>query len=219
MSWFLVTDRFCSENLWHQRRELFCVVNWHDIWYMDLFYSYKGDFHVKTSHICIVISPVACRLKVVLNFTVIDVSVQSFKVSLTFCWLHCSLTNLLNILLTTLFSYYTCTASPFLFHSFVCLWWKKLWNSIETRIWYDEVFLGYRLGQMVERWENQRFEDHLCPCPQGTSLIMVGKNILSNLYLAHSIHMTDLWLVGTSGRVLLIVQNADHAPGWLHTTL
>jgi hypothetical protein len=32
---------------------------------------------------------------------------------------------------------------------------------------------------MVQRWKNQRFEDHLCPLPQGTSLIMVGKNILS----------------------------------------
>jgi hypothetical protein len=44
---------------------------------------------------------------------------------------------------------------------------------------YDEVFSGYQLGQMVERWKNQHFEDHLCPRPQGTSLIMVGKNILS----------------------------------------
>jgi hypothetical protein len=25
---------------------------------------------------------------------------------------------------------------------------------------------------MVERWENQRFEDHLCPRPQGTSLTL-----------------------------------------------
>jgi len=34
---------------------------------------------------------------------------------------------------------------------------------------YDEVFSGYQPGQMVERWKNQRFEDHLCPRPQGTS--------------------------------------------------
>jgi hypothetical protein len=38
---------------------------------------------------------------------------------------------------------------------------------------YDEVFLGYQLGQMVEWWENQCFEDHLCPRPQGASLVMV----------------------------------------------
>jgi hypothetical protein len=24
---------------------------------------------------------------------------------------------------------------------------------------YDEVLLGYQMGQMVERWKNQRFED------------------------------------------------------------
>jgi hypothetical protein len=44
---------------------------------------------------------------------------------------------------------------------------------------YDEVLSGYQPGQVVERWENQRFEDHLCPRPQGTSLTMVGKNILT----------------------------------------
>jgi hypothetical protein len=40
---------------------------------------------------------------------------------------------------------------------------------------YDEVFSGYQPGQMVERWKNQRFEDHLCPRPQGTSLVMTRK--------------------------------------------
>jgi hypothetical protein len=44
---------------------------------------------------------------------------------------------------------------------------------------YDEVFSGYQPGQMVERWGGERFEDHLCPRPQGISLVMVGKNILS----------------------------------------
>jgi hypothetical protein len=44
---------------------------------------------------------------------------------------------------------------------------------------YDEVLSGYQPGQMIERWANQRFEDHLCPRPQGTSLTMVGKNILT----------------------------------------
>jgi len=30
---------------------------------------------------------------------------------------------------------------------------------------FDEVLSGYQPGQMVEQWENQRFEDHLCPRP------------------------------------------------------
>jgi len=34
----------------------------------------------------------------------------------------------------------------------------------------DEVLSGYQPGQMVERWKKQRFEDHLCLRPQGTSL-------------------------------------------------
>jgi hypothetical protein len=36
---------------------------------------------------------------------------------------------------------------------------------------YDEVVSGYQPGQMVERRKNQRFEDHLCPHPQGTCLV------------------------------------------------
>jgi len=36
---------------------------------------------------------------------------------------------------------------------------------------YDEVLSRYHAGQIVERWKNQRFEDHLCPRPQGASLI------------------------------------------------
>jgi hypothetical protein len=39
---------------------------------------------------------------------------------------------------------------------------------------FDKVLSGYQPGQMKK---NQRFEDHLCPRPQGTSLIVVGKNI------------------------------------------
>jgi hypothetical protein len=35
---------------------------------------------------------------------------------------------------------------------------------------YDEVLSGYQPGQMVERWANQRFENHLCPRPQGTNV-------------------------------------------------
>jgi len=35
---------------------------------------------------------------------------------------------------------------------------------------FDEVLSGYKPDQMVKRWKNQHFEDHLCPRPQGTSL-------------------------------------------------
>jgi len=42
-----------------------------------------------------------------------------------------------------------------------------------------DIFSGYQPSQMVERRKNQLYEDHLCPRPQGTSLIVVGKNILS----------------------------------------
>jgi hypothetical protein len=59
---------------------------------------------------------------------------------------------------------------------------------------YDEVLLGYQPGQMVEQWENQCFKDHLCPCPQGTSLTMVGKNILTKyIYLARTVYTTGRW--------------------------
>jgi hypothetical protein len=34
---------------------------------------------------------------------------------------------------------------------------------------YDEILSGYQPGQMIERWANQRFEDHLCPRHQGTA--------------------------------------------------
>jgi len=40
---------------------------------------------------------------------------------------------------------------------------------------FDEVLLGYQPGQMVERWKKkkkQHFKDHLCPRPQGTSLVL-----------------------------------------------
>jgi len=32
---------------------------------------------------------------------------------------------------------------------------------------YDEVFSGYQPGKVVQFCRNQRFEDHLCPRPQG----------------------------------------------------
>jgi hypothetical protein len=40
---------------------------------------------------------------------------------------------------------------------------------------FDEVLSGQQPGQMVKRWKNQRFEDHLCPRPQGTSLTITAQ--------------------------------------------
>jgi hypothetical protein len=48
----------------------------------------------------------------------------------------------------------------------------KLWYYSQVLFDFDEVFSGYQPGQMVERWANQRFEDHLCPRPQDTSLYL-----------------------------------------------
>jgi len=31
---------------------------------------------------------------------------------------------------------------------------------------YNEVFLGYQPGKVVQFFRDQRFEDHLCPRPQ-----------------------------------------------------
>jgi hypothetical protein len=42
-------------------------------------------------------------------------------------------------------------------------------SIVKVKVKYDEVFSGYQPGQMFERWANQRFEDHLCPRPQGTT--------------------------------------------------
>jgi len=46
---------------------------------------------------------------------------------------------------------------------------------------YDEVLSGYQPGQMVERWENQRFEDRLCPRPQDTGLVSLPLKHLTRL--------------------------------------
>jgi hypothetical protein len=35
---------------------------------------------------------------------------------------------------------------------------------------YNKIFLGYQSCQLVEWRENQRFEDHLRPRPQGTEV-------------------------------------------------
>jgi hypothetical protein len=63
---------------------------------------------------------------------------------------------------------------------------------------YDEVFSGYQLGQMVGQWKNQCFEDHLCPRPQGTSLIVGGKNILSR-FIPGPVSLHDGLVGGFSG--------------------
>jgi hypothetical protein len=41
---------------------------------------------------------------------------------------------------------------------------------------YNEVLSGYRSGQVLERWENKRFVDHLCRRPQGTDMDIFGTN-------------------------------------------
>jgi hypothetical protein len=38
----------------------------------------------------------------------------------------------------------------------------------------NKIFLGYQPCQVVEWQKNQRFEDHLCPRPQGTEV--AGEN-------------------------------------------
>jgi hypothetical protein len=73
-------------------------------------------------------------------------------------------------------AYQTCVPSPKLLNA-------SFWNLI---FGYDEVLSGYQPGQMVERWANQSFEDHLCPRPQDTSLTMVGKNILTIYIYTHT---------------------------------
>jgi len=48
---------------------------------------------------------------------------------------------------------------------------------------YDEVLLGYQPGQMVEQWANQRFKDHLCPHPQGTTRLIAQENFIISVYM------------------------------------
>jgi len=36
----------------------------------------------------------------------------------------------------------------------------------QTNLKFNEVFLGYQLGKVVQVCRDQRFEDHLCPHPQ-----------------------------------------------------
>jgi hypothetical protein len=52
---------------------------------------------------------------------------------------------------------------------------------------------------MVERRKNQRFEDHLCPRPQGASLTMVGKNIRSK-FIPGRVCLRDKWVGEFSSR-------------------
>jgi hypothetical protein len=39
------------------------------------------------------------------------------------------------------------------------------WIQVVNTSCHNEVLSGYQPGQMVERRENKRFEDHLCPQP------------------------------------------------------
>jgi hypothetical protein len=50
---------------------------------------------------------------------------------------------------------------------------------------YEEVLSGCQLGQMVEQWKNQCFEDHLCPHPQGTSLTSQPFDLAGSLRELH----------------------------------
>jgi len=57
---------------------------------------------------------------------------------------------------------------------------------------YDQVLSGYQPGQMVEWWKNQRFEDHLCPHPQGTSLTNQTSTLRTTLVFSLLNHLTQL---------------------------
>jgi hypothetical protein len=46
----------------------------------------------------------------------------------------------------------------------VSKWKIRIWNKILV---YSEVLSGYQPDRVVVQWTNQRFEDHLCPHPQG----------------------------------------------------
>jgi hypothetical protein len=51
------------------------------------------------------------------------------------------------------------------------LWLVSLHLAIQpydTIFLLDEVFSGYQLGKVVQFFRDQRFEDHLCPHPQGS---------------------------------------------------
>jgi hypothetical protein len=56
------------------------------------------------------------------------------------------------------------------------------WLLLEFNNGYNEVLLGYELGQVVEQWKNQHFEDHLCPRPQDADMDMVGKKQVCPIY-------------------------------------
>jgi hypothetical protein len=69
---------------------------------------------------------------------------------------------------------------------------------------YDEVLSGYQPGQMVEPWENQRFEDHLCPRPQGASTALPFDPVDSPRKLHDSIstYLTmpfNIWVANVTG--------------------
>jgi len=41
----------------------------------------------------------------------------------------------------------------------------QYWNLSKVLCGYNKVLLGYQLGQVIEQWKNQHFEDNLCPPP------------------------------------------------------
>jgi hypothetical protein len=45
-----------------------------------------------------------------------------------------------------------------------------VWFVAFTATLHNEIFSGYQACQLVRRRKNQRFKDHLCPCPQGTDV-------------------------------------------------
>jgi hypothetical protein len=50
---------------------------------------------------------------------------------------------------------------------------KGLWEwliNINSTVLYNKVLSAYQLDQVFERWKEQRFEDYLCPRPQGTDM-------------------------------------------------
>jgi hypothetical protein len=46
---------------------------------------------------------------------------------------------------------------------------------------YNDVLSGYQRSQVVELWKKQRFEDHLCPRPQGADAVFSPFNHLTRL--------------------------------------
>jgi hypothetical protein len=72
-----------------------------------------------------------------------------------------------------------------------------LTDSAESPRIFNKIFSGYQPHQMVKRRKHQRFEDHLCPCPQGTEV--AGVPICVIYILAPAPYS---WLRSGSGRYI-----------------